>query len=177
MHTSTAIALGLLALAGCANTTGDVTGDSTMSDGMQIEEFAGVSDLISYLQASGHTVSVTGAVTQSNMNGDATELTVNGNPMLVFEYMSAEAAEEDADRISIDGSQIDNQEITWPAEPHFYRQDNLIALYMGTDDTMLAALEDAMGAQIAGGSTNDEDNLIPGGGTGSDMTTSEASSL
>lgn len=177
--TSTAISFALLALAGCANTSGDLTNDGD-SSAASIDEYTSALDLADYLQSQGETVTVGQTVSETGMNALATEMVLNGQQVLVFEYSDDDAAEEDADRIATDGLAIDGQAVTWPGEPHFYMQDHLLVLYIGNDENTLDTLEDALGGQIAGGPTDDEDDLIPGGDSSdaasSAMTTTSAAS-
>lgn len=73
-------------------------------------------------------------------------LQVNGEPVQVFEYRNAKAAESDAERVSETGTSI----AMWIAPPHFYRSGKLIVLYVGSKETTLKSLAIVLGDQFAG---------------------------
>jgi len=70
------------------------------------------------------------------------------------------AAEEDASKIGPDG-QPRAMSILWAGQPHFYRKERVIVLYLGEDKVVLDLLADLLGPQFAGGST-DEASCSPG---------------
>lgn len=78
--------------------------------------------------------------------------------MQVFIYESSVKASEDANRISADGFSYTKTEgeegisstIDWVAAPHFYKKNNIIILYLGSDEDILNKLSDNFGVQIAG---------------------------
>ncbi|MCI0830660.1 MAG: hypothetical protein J4N67_11045, partial [Chloroflexi bacterium] len=49
-----------------------------------------------------------------------------------------------------DGSQTVTS-VLWVAPPHYYKAGRLIALYVGSDNDVIDALQDAMGPRFAGG--------------------------
>ncbi len=71
--------------------------------------------------------------------------------MQIFEYANTSAAEVEAKRISASGASVGTSMMSWMATPHFYRKDNLIALYVGGNAAITEALEASLGAQFAGG--------------------------
>ena len=87
-------------------------------------------------------------------------LTVNGEDIQAFEFGSAEEADAAAGGVSATGSSIvttmaDGTEmatmITWAAPPHFCKARKLIVIYVGSDNDVIDALQDAMGPRFAGG--------------------------
>jgi hypothetical protein len=80
-------------------------------------------------------------------------LFVNSAPVSVFEYSSAAAAERDAIKVEADGSGVATNgcaaKITWIGPPHFYKRDQLIVVYAGTDDGVLKPLEAVLGKPFA----------------------------
>lgn len=173
-RTSTAISLALLSLAfaGCSNSRGSVTDtDYTSSDDMDEGDITTINELVEYLQGEGHTAAVGQSISQPFFEATATEVTIDGAPVQVFVYDSEDEADPAVDTISPDGSTIGTSDVDWLSEPHFYQSGPLVALYVGTSDSVLDALEDALGAQVAGGPTDDEDIgtddvNIPNTGTG-----------
>lgn len=139
----------LLVLTACT-TTGSLTGGS--SGTTEYEELESVQDLATYLESEGHTVTGGGAFAQSYFPGaTAAELIIDGSTVRVFAFNDEEQAEDAAESISDTGTAIGTTQIDWISVPHFYQQDRLIALYVGTDEDMLDTMEDAMGLEIAGG--------------------------
>ena len=80
----------------------------------------------------------------------ATRLDVQGENVYVFEYGSTVEAEVEARRISPDGSEIGATKVDWISDPHFYRSDRLIVLYVGRSADLRRLLGDVAGTQIAG---------------------------
>ncbi|MBI2965440.1 MAG: hypothetical protein HYY34_04460 [Chloroflexi bacterium] len=82
---------------------------------------------------------------------------MNGQGVLVYEYQGVSAAEDEAGRISPDGSEIRSPEgrishVDWVA----YRQANTIVLYVGNDPAVLGILGKALGEPFAGGGKESE---------------------
>ena len=83
---------------------------------------------------------------------------VNGEEITLYVYENAAAAASDAARVSADGFTIElpadseggEVAVDWINPPHFYRLDNLIALYVGTDESTLTLLESVLGVPFAG---------------------------
>ena len=78
-----------------------------------------------------------------------------GEDVQVFEFPSAARAEAAAGGVSPSGSSIASADgsvssVLWVAPPHFYRVDNVIAIYIGNDAEVLNLLEERMGPQFAG---------------------------
>jgi hypothetical protein len=145
--TSAALAL-VLMLSACANTGGNVTDTNDVEN---YDERETVQDLADYLQAEGHVVAVGPEIVQPGLSAPTTQMTVDGQRIYVEQFSDEMAAVQEAGRISPDGLMIDNREIEWLGEPHFYQEGNLLVFYVGNDAEMLRTLEDAMGIQIAGG--------------------------
>ena len=75
---------------------------------------------------------------------------MNGEDVQVFEFGSAEEADTVTQSISADGSSIGTSMVGWVAPPHFYKAGQTIVIYVGSDDGVISALQEAMGAQFAG---------------------------
>lgn len=78
---------------------------------------------------------------------------VNTGAINAFEYSSVAAAERDATKISPDGSGVIADQcaalITWVGPPHFYKRDQMIAVYAGSSDDVLRPLEAVLGQPFA----------------------------
>ena len=86
-------------------------------------------------------------------------LTVNGEDIQAFEFGSAEEADAAAGGVSATGSSIvttmaDGTQrvsmVDWFVPPHYYKAGRLIALYVGSDNEVINARQEAMGPQFAG---------------------------
>jgi len=106
--------------------------------------------LMAALQASGATVEVGDPVTQVFFTPEGSIIKVNGADVQVFEYESAEAMENEASQVAPDGGSIGTSMVTWMDTPHFYKAGRIIGLYVGSDESVLSLLENAIGPQFAG---------------------------
>jgi plastocyanin len=109
--------------------------------------------LVNNLRATGATVELAGDINQPFFSVEGSAITVNGENVQVFEYSDDTTAKAEAETIAPDGSSIGTSIVSWVAPPHFYQKDRIIVLYVGTNQGVLNFLEQALGAQIAGGST------------------------
>lgn len=134
--------------------TPELESDETSEPGTPLVSHGGpVTDyvsLIDQLRAAGATVEPAGAVSQPFFSVKGQVIKVNGEDVQVFEYTDAAAAEAEAATVSPDGRSIGTSMVTWVAAPHFYKTGKLIVLYIGNNQTTLAALETALGPQFAG---------------------------
>jgi hypothetical protein len=110
-----------------------------------------LNELIDALRAAGATVESGGPIQHSFFSVEGQIITVNGADVQVFEYGSPAAAGAEAETISDDGGQIGTTMVTWVDTPHFYQKDNLIVLYVGSDELIAGLLEAALDAPIAVG--------------------------
>ena len=109
--------------------------------------------LVDALRKEGVTVEPGGPVSQPFLSVDGQFLEVNGQGVQVYEYADESAAKADAAKIQPDAS-ISGVHVNWIDQPHFYQSGKLIVLYIGTDPTVLAALESALGEPFAEGPPN-----------------------
>lgn len=77
-------------------------------------------------------------------------LKVNGATVQVYEYPDEAAAQEAIAPIAPDGSGIGPALIDWMESPHFFSTGRIVVLYIGDDPDVYAALEAALGPQVAG---------------------------
>ena len=89
------------------------------------------------------------------LQGQRKWLTVDGGQGLsVYLYKDGAEMEKDAAFINHDGFSYDNgnqaAKIQWVSDPHFFKSENMILLYVGQDPEILTALETIMGRQFAG---------------------------
>ena len=107
--------------------------------------------LIAALEALGATVEVGEPITQAFFTPEGSIIKVNGADVQVFEYESVEAMESEAAQVAPDGGSIGTSMVTWMDTPHFYKAGRIIVLYVGSDESVLSLLENALGPQFAGG--------------------------
>ena len=106
--------------------------------------------LIAALETAGATVEVGDSVEQAFFSPVGQIIKVNGADVQVFEYESAEAIESEASQVAPDGGSIGTSMVTWMDTPHFYKAGRIIVLYVGSDETIIDVLENAIGSQFAG---------------------------
>ena len=80
----------------------------------------------------------------------ATRLSVSGENVYAFEYASAQAADRDARLIAPDGYGVGNAHIDWIGPPRYYKKDQLIVLYVGSNPAVVGPLERLLGDPVAG---------------------------
>src|SRR5262245_49013533 len=109
------------------------------------------------LRAAGYSVSPSGDVQQPFLRARGTLLRISGGDLSAraeaqsFNYDDRDlvadglaAAQADADQIQPDG-QPKTARVTWSVPPHFFHQDRLIVLYVGSDPRLLHELETLLG--------------------------------
>lgn len=150
--------------AGDAETIGDTIGGqgNTTSQGEAVTESGGTPQsgtadgvaapaFLNDWQSAGTTVATGGQVPASLFEGASGQTyLVNDVEMQVYEFADAGAAEAAASTISPDGGMINDAAVRWAAPPHFFRQDNLIVVYIGSDPATLDLLGGTFGAPFAG---------------------------
>lgn len=126
--------LSLFVLLGCSAGSG---GDSA------------VTSIVDQLNASGLRVEPRGSIEQPFFSVPATVYAVDGDDLQLYQYASASAAEKDAAKVAPNGA-IGTSMPMWIAPPHFFRRDNIIAIYLGSSAKTLDALHQTLGPQFAG---------------------------
>ena len=105
---------------------------------------------IAALTESGAEVEVNGEVEQSFFGVTGETIKVNGNDVQVYEYESKETMEADAAQVATDGGSVGTSMITWMATPHFFKNGQILALYIGEDAATVELLKATLGEQFAG---------------------------
>lgn len=111
-------------------------------------------ELVAGLEARGFSVDVKD-VEKDILQGQRKLLIVDGDERLsVYLYEDGAEMEKDAAFLTDDGLTYDNgsqaANIQWISDPHFFKSENMILLYVGVDQDVLHALEEILGAQFAG---------------------------
>ncbi len=136
-----------LLVAGCSRTV--VARDQSPTPEPAVS--GGVAAWIDALAAAGMSVTQKGEITQPFFTVPGQVITVNGGEVQLYVYGDEAAAKSEAGLVSADGGTIGTSAMMWMATPHFYHSADAIALYLGDDAGILAALEKAFGPQFAGG--------------------------
>jgi hypothetical protein len=130
-----------MALVGCANPTAPKAQPS------EFDQRA----LIAALQSRGSSVTMGGPVEHTPLFPVTGRfLQVDGESVHVWEFASIAEAETAASGVIPDGGGTATVRVFWVAPPHFYRRDRLIALYVGSQSTLISSLAAIMGPQFAG---------------------------
>ena len=111
----------------------------------------GLDGLVEALIASGASVEIDGEVEQTFFAVPGRILRVDGQDVQVFEYPDSESRQADSDQVGPDGSEIGTTMVTWIDTPHFWAKDRLIVIWVGQDESTIAALSAVLGEPIAGG--------------------------
>jgi hypothetical protein len=106
--------------------------------------------LIDSLRARAVNVEPEGEVDQPFLSVTGKMIKLHGEDVQVFQYPNAAAMENQAARISRDGSAVGRTKIHWMGPPHFYKQGRLLVLYLGDEKKVIQTLEDVLGRQFAG---------------------------
>ena len=75
---------------------------------------------------------------------------IDGERTMVFEYSDEGAAEEDQNKVSGDGMNIDGNDVSWDGPVHFFRHGTVIVVYVGENEGILEKLRTDAGDQFAG---------------------------
>lgn len=75
-------------------------------------------------------------------------LQLAGQDVQVFQYPDTASRQLDSANISTDGTVIGTTQITWGNQPHFWVKDNLIVLYVGSDQGVVDQISSVIGNQI-----------------------------
>src|SRR5262245_21092396 len=109
---------------------------------------------VAALRQQGLTVSLAGQISPSN-NGffsvPAYQLRVNDSPINAFVYPSTNAAAAEAALISKDGQPSPTARVSWVSTHRFYRQEEMIVLYVGCAAEIVQALQVTVGGPFAVG--------------------------
>ena len=133
--------LSAMALFGCTNPT---------APKVQPSEFDQRA-LIAALQSRGAAVTIGGPVEHTPLFPvSGRYLQVDSESVQVWEFASNGEAETAASGVIPDGAGTATVRVFWVAPPHFYRRDRLIALYVGSQSTLISSLTAIMGPQFAG---------------------------
>lgn len=155
----------VLALSACSGAgtsnipgTGNTT-PGTLSPG-SAGAVGGIAEFIDAIKAAGATVETGGTVQQPFFNVAGQEVKIDGESVQVFEFADETTRTEISGAISHDASQIGTSIPSWISTPHIWAQGRLIVLYVGTNDSVLAVLNNVLGVPIAEGTTGAQGGAV-----------------
>ncbi len=109
--------------------------------------------LATALQREGASVALAEVMPASShpyFSAPAARYVVNEENVYFFEYGTNGNAQSEASRIAPDGATVGMSQVSWVSDPHFYRNESVVALYVGRQASTLALLQKVLGPQIAG---------------------------
>jgi hypothetical protein len=109
---------------------------------------ADYAELMAALRAAGGIVRSAGEFSQPFFRAGARVVEVDGAQVLVFEYSNERDREAESGLISEDGSSVGSTDITWTEQPNFWASGRMIVQYLGSDQTILSLLHNALGSPI-----------------------------
>jgi hypothetical protein len=112
---------------------------------------AGIRDhegLLVALRGAGGMVRPAGEFSQPFFSTGGRVVEVDGTQVLVFEYANERDREAESDLIAVDGRSVGSTTITWTDQPNFWASGRVIVEYLGSDQTMLSLLCNALGTPI-----------------------------
>lgn len=107
-------------------------------------------DLLNKLKSSKLKVETAGNISQTFFSVEGRIIKLNNEDIQVFEYPDKSKADTDINLISTDGGTIGTNMITWVSDPHFYRTDKMLILYVGKNEEIIGLLNKMLGLQFAG---------------------------
>ena len=105
-------------------------------------------ELMATLRGSGGIVRPVGEFSQPFFRTGGRVVEVDGAEVLVFEYANERDREAESELISADGTSVGSTHITWTDQPNFWASGRVIVEYLGSDQTMLSLLCNALGTPI-----------------------------
>jgi len=120
------------------------------STAVQTAAVQDLNGLMTALQTAGMNVSAAGAVSQPLFSVPGQSVTVNGQEVQVYVFDTTEAMEAAAAQVSPDAATVGTTTPTWTSDPHFYKADRLIVVFVGQDQKIIDILSNAFGPQFAG---------------------------
>ncbi|MFA9466593.1 MAG: hypothetical protein ACERKN_20205 [Velocimicrobium sp.] len=131
------------------------TNNDSSNENLAFADDSTTLDDLKYLfEEDGYTFSYENA-SKSFLEGDKVNVTLNDQKNIqVFIYESKIKADSDTQHISADGFTYERDGMTsitdWYEPPHFFKYNNIIILYVGSDEALLNFLSDNFGVPIAG---------------------------
>ncbi|MDX1600097.1 MAG: hypothetical protein R3191_01145 [Anaerolineales bacterium] len=107
--------------------------------------------LIRALRAQGLEPQTGGTIEQEFFSVSGQVIKIENATIQIFEYADREARSTHSALISEHGSSIGTTMVTWIDTPHFWAQDRIIVLYVGSNQSIVDALTQILGQPLATG--------------------------
>lgn len=108
-----------------------------------------IDTLLAELQKTGMEVEKTQAIEQPFFSIPGKIISVNGEDVQVYQYPDEKSRENESRLISSDGSVIGNNQIDWVDTTTIWASGNLIVIYIGSNSSVIGAINDSLGKPIA----------------------------
>jgi hypothetical protein len=112
------------------------------------QQLTTVDALVSQLNQTGSPVTKVESILQDFLQAPGEILRLANQDVQVYQYPDSVSRQQDSAKISADGTTIGNSQITWVDQPHFWAKDNLIVLYVGSDQGVIDQFNSVIGNQI-----------------------------
>ena len=112
------------------------------------QQLTTVDELVNQLNQTGSPVTKVESIRQDFLQVPGEVLRLANQDVQVYQYPDSVSRQQDSARISPDGSIVGSSQIAWGDTPHFWAKDNLIVLYVGSDQGVIDQFNSVIGNQI-----------------------------
>lgn len=117
--------------------------------GMERSQAGGAREMVQSLEKAGLRLEPAGEIEQPFWTRRAQVYAVDGGDLQLYEFADAAAAQNASREVAPGGGSIGTTSMSWIAPPHFFRRGRVIAIYLGSDPSVLATLRQVMGPAFA----------------------------
>lgn len=123
---------------------------NSASGEVPVESVGSYDQLVVALRSNGFTIEEVGAASQPFFDPEGHVINLDDHDVQGFEFETKGEATSAAEKISPDGDSIGTSLVSWVSSPHFFHAGKLVVLYVGKEGSVIPALEEILGLQIAG---------------------------
>lgn len=102
--------------------------------------------LLAKIQDDGVRVETRKAEAPDHFTGRSLQYSLDDQPLTILVYPSVAAAKKESSSVSADGRMVLGHEVTWKAKTYLFQRDNMIVLFDGESEHVLAAIREQLGA-------------------------------
>lgn len=107
-----------------------------------------VDALVTELNQTGSPVVERETINQDFLQVPGEVLQLANQDIQVYQYPDTVLRQQDSSKISSDGTIVGSSQIAWGDQPHFWAKDNLIVIYVGSDQAVIDQINSVIGNQI-----------------------------
>jgi len=126
------------------------TGPSATPASTEAESVQDQAGFLAAMQKINVKAEVVDSVFQDFFTPEGSLIQINGIEVQVFEYETASDMEAEAAQVAPDGDSVGTSMMMWMDAPHFFKSGRILILYLGSDQSTLAILQQLIGSQFAG---------------------------